>query len=469
MAHAARLFFKPSSEQTLHARITPSTEQFEAQQARWNDLADFLRARLKDDTGYPISTWLQGSYKFGTQIRPSQTGQEFDVDLGLYFEWRGEDDAGDYDPSGFKEFVQNALEDYAADDDNDARDVDEPKERCARVHFEPDFHIDVPCYHLDRDDDRRALATETQGWENSDPKAIYKWFRDLDEDAARTLIRRLVRYLKMWAAIKIDDDVDRPSSIMLTVLAGEEFENIDRTACDGDDELLEALITLIADRFEKSTEVANPVDQEEDLNRLSDEASATFAIKLREFEEIARRANAATNEETAAEIWTEAFEHFFPMPEDMEENEGETSATKQAEKQGTALATYAFDPRISVRAVSKDNPNYKKEGINSLPLVCKNCRIFFKLENASELPVGASIRWTVRNKGRDAWRINDIGHLSGDGYTAEENSAYNGKHSMDVTIYQFGRVIGRRRVEIDVRGNAMPARQLPRKRGFVRK
>ncbi|MDZ4307116.1 CBASS cGAMP synthase [Allopontixanthobacter sp.] len=469
MAHAARLFFKQNSEQTLHARITPSSEQFESQQARWNDLADFLRARLKEDTGYPISTWLQGSYKFATQIRPSKTGREFDIDLGLYFEWPGEDDADEYGPCGFKEFVQNALEDYAADADNDARNVDDPKERCGRVNFEPDFHIDVPCYHLDRDDDRRALATETKGWETSDPKAMYKWFRDLNEDAVRALIRRLVRYLKMWAALKIEDDQGRPSSIMLTVLAGEGFGKIDRNACDGDDELLEALITLIADRFDGSKEVANPVDQDEDLNRLSDEANEGFAKKLREFEEIARRANAATNEETAAEIWTEAFEHFFPMPEDMEEGEDEASAANQTEGQSTALATYAFDPRISVRAVSKGNPNYTREGINSLPLICKNCRIYFKLENAPDLPVGASVRWTVRNKGRDAWRINDIGHLSGDGDTAEENSAYNGKHSMDVTVYQFGRIIGRRRVEIEVRGNAMPARQLPRRRGFLRR
>ena len=188
---------------------------------------------------------------------------------------------------------------------------------------------------------------------------------------------------------------------------------------------------------------------------------------MREFKEIARRANAATNEETAAEIWTEAFEHFFPMPEDMEEDERETSTAKRSADQSTALAIYAFDPQISVRAVAKDNPNYTKKGVNSLPLICKNCRIYFKLENASELPVGSSVRWTVRNKGRDAWRINDIGHLSGDGHSAEEHSAYNGKHSMDVTVYQFGRIIGRRRVEIDVRGNAMPARQLPRKRPFV--
>lgn len=33
-----------------------------------------------------MSTWLQGFYKSGTQIRPWESGAEFDIDLGLYFE-----------------------------------------------------------------------------------------------------------------------------------------------------------------------------------------------------------------------------------------------------------------------------------------------------------------------------------------------------------------------------------------------
>src|SRR3569623_117743 len=102
MSRAARLF-NSKSDQSLYARITPSADQFATQQARWNDLADFLKSRLKDDAGYPTSTWLQGSYKFDTQIRPWESGAEFDIDLGLYFEWAGDDESGDYEPDGFKE------------------------------------------------------------------------------------------------------------------------------------------------------------------------------------------------------------------------------------------------------------------------------------------------------------------------------------------------------------------------------
>lgn len=255
MSTAARLFHS-KSDQTLYDRITPSTDQFATQQARWNDLADFLKSRMKDDTGYPISTWLQGSYKFDTQIRPLTTGAQFDIDLGLYFEWAGSDDDGDYDPEGFKELIQNALLDYADDEDNDASRVEEPKERCCRIAFNPDFHIDVPCYHLDRTKDRRALATESKGWEASDPKAIYVWFKDLHDDKTiRAQLRRLVCYFKMWAALKIEDEASRPSSITLTVLVAEALSEIDLSETSDDDDVLEGIITIIADRLDDDTEV----------------------------------------------------------------------------------------------------------------------------------------------------------------------------------------------------------------------
>lgn len=468
MSRAARLFHS-KSDQTLYSRITPSSDQFATQQARWNDLADFLKSRLKDDTGYAMSTWLQGSYKFDTQIRPWESGAEFDIDLGLYFEWSGDDDDGEYEPEGFKELVQNALLDYADDSENDASGVADPKERCCRIAFKPDFHIDVPCYHLDRGADRRALATETSGWEDSDPKAIYTWFKDLHEDAAdRAQLRRLVCYFKMWAALKIVDEAARPSSIMLTVLVAEAFGELDRSDLTDDDDVLEKTITVVADRLDANTEVPNPANTGEDLNRLTADASKDLVARLREFEDTARRANTATSEESAAEIWTEAFEHFFPMPEDVDgEDGGERSEATVAKS--TALVAYTFDPRIYIRAVSRDNDSYVRDGVNSIATIVKNCSIHFELINADELPAGASVRWTVRNRGHDAWSKNDIGHFAGAELTADEHSAYNGNHAMDVTVYQWGRIIGRRRVEINVRGGVVPPRNKPMKRIFRRR
>ncbi|WP_265502738.1 CBASS cGAMP synthase [Paracoccus beibuensis] len=468
MADASALFHTPGSGETLYARITPSPAQFAAQKARWNDLRDFLKTRLKEDSGYPISTWLQGSYKFDTQIRPWTAGAEFDIDLGVYFEWRGRDDDGNHEPDGFKKIIQGALEDYSEDGSNDSSGVEKSKERCSRISFRPDFHIDIPSYHLDRAADRRALATETLGWEQSDPKAIYKWFRDRHEDPVdRAQLRRQICYIKMWAALNITEESNRPSSIMLTVLVAEEFGTIDRTPGDGDDRVLEALITSLLARLRIDSTIPNPIDKKEDLSRLSGPAKAGLLSALDEFQQIAERANQAPDIGTSAEIWSEAFLHFFPMPEDVDnEFKDVCEAHKRADEINTALVAYQFDPKIFVRAVSKDNSSYVREGLNHLPQIAKNCSISFTLQNSNELPPGASVRWTVRNRGDEAWTKNDVGHVSYSDHRNQESSAYNGKHAMDVAVYHMGRVIGRRRIYIDVRGGAMPPRQLPPKKNF---
>lgn len=246
MSQSAKLFYQAGSEsETLHRRITPTADQFTAQADRWNDLAQFLIKRLTENTGYSIRTWLQGSYKFRTQIRPWVIGAEFDIDLGIYFEWEGKPEDGAHTPEELKALVQNALVDYNDDEDNEATGVADPKERCCRITFALDFHIDVPCYHLDSERDARTLATETRGWEVSDPKQIYEWFNNCQADVPRKKLRRLIRYLKMWAALRIEE-AERPSSILLTVLATEAFNSLDLNAIVDDDDILEKAATLIA-------------------------------------------------------------------------------------------------------------------------------------------------------------------------------------------------------------------------------
>ena len=105
-----------SEKQTLHRRIVPSENQFEEQQERWSVLADYMITDLRDRSGCAIRSWLQGSYKFGTQVRPARLGGEYDIDLGVYFEWAGAAEAGYYEPHELKEMVQVSLRNYRADD-----------------------------------------------------------------------------------------------------------------------------------------------------------------------------------------------------------------------------------------------------------------------------------------------------------------------------------------------------------------
>lgn len=457
MSLAANLFHSTDvAVETLHRRITPTDRQFEDQKIRWNDLREFLKVELKAKTGYPIATWLQGSYKFDTQIRPWSATAEFDIDLGVYFQWSGNPEDGDYEPEELKLFVQEALEAYKADADNDATSVTEPKERCCRIRFAPDFHIDTPCYHLDRDQDARGLATETKGWEVSDPKAIYEWFKGCQTDASlRSKLRRTVRYLKMWSSLKIAA-ADRPSSILLTVLAAEAYDAIDLDRYVDDDDILEEVSGIIAKRLGDAHVVGNPVNLTENLNRLTVAQTSSLVAELNSLQSIGARARTAGRHAAAAEMWAQAFDQFFPMPEDNGEEE-------QVLTKGMALAVYGFEPQVEVTAVPCSNRNFKWSGVNQIRALPKECDVSFRLANAYALPAGATIKWTVRNKGDEAADKNDLGQVAGNGDIAERHTEYNGDHSMDVSIFLGPQLIGRRRIAVTVSGPAAPPRN-PRRR-----
>ena len=454
MGIAANLFSIDDSENCLAYRVKPTKEQREEQQERWNDLRDVLIAELAGYSGYSISSWLQGSYKFGTQIRPAKSGEEFDIDLGIYFEWLGEPEDGNFSPVELKDFVQNMLVEYAADEANDSVGVSDPKTRCNRIHFSGDFHIDVPTYHLDGPRDLRALATQENKWENSDPKKIYVWWTTSLGDARRSRARRLVRYLKMWVVLNFANS-DRPSSILLTVLSCEAFLTLDESQLSGDDEYLRALVEAILQRLKDSTKVLNPVDESEDINRLSAEATQNLINELDTLISTSDRALAAMTEADSADVWTEAFHHFFPIPEEESIVEGTSN---------NALAPLVFDPQVSV--VAKFGKRQIR-GVNRIGPIPRGCDLIFEIMNRHELPVGAEVIWIARNSGAEAEAQNDLGHRRQNGTSAQDRSAYKGEHHMDVTVRLNGRSIGRRRVMVQVNGLGLPYRN-PAKKSWVK-
>ncbi len=459
MGNAATLFFNANDreKQTLLRRCSPSDEQFDEQKDRWNALADHLLSDLKDRSGHTIRTWLQGSYKFGTQIRPIGSDEEFDIDLGVYFLWTGKPADGTHSPQTLKGFVQESLSSYKEIEDEDVEEVTKPKTRCSRIRYKNSFHIDVPSYHLDQTRDARTLTT-TDGWESSDPKSIYLWFRDQFDGPTRDKVRRHVRYLKTWAALKFKVDDGRPSSIMLTVLAAEASIVIGAKKIGADDDALRDIVAEIVKRFDKSQKVPNPVDKNEDLNRLTVAQKATFVTRLKEMQDVADRAIAGETDFEAADIWQEAFEHMFPLPE----------ASEVLAKDARNLPVAVISPEIKITAVSRTNKVAPAiTGYNRIGPIPKNCTITFEVTNAAHMPAGSQIFWIVRNEGREAELTNDLGHIGQTGSIVTERSAYKGTHSMDCIVKIGRRTVTWRRVPVAVSGLEMPSRNPPRKIRFA--
>lgn len=245
---------------------------------------------------------------------------------------------------------------------------------------------------------------------------------------------------------------------MLTVLAAEAFGSIDLDAVVDDDDILERAATLIADRLEDDPTVPNPVNSYEDVNRLEVGAALKLVTKLRDLASIGERARVAVDISAAAEIWSEAFDQFFPMPEDTKEG-------TQALAKSQAIAIYAYTPDVGVTATPRHNRFVSPiQGLNEIGPVPKDCDINFSIARPDLLPSACTLKWTVRNHGREAAMENDMGHVARKGTSVERHTAYNGDHAMDLTVFLGGRPVGRRRILVKVRGHAIPPRNPPRRR-----
>jgi Adenylyl/Guanylyl and SMODS C-terminal sensor domain len=462
MAKAAHLF-SGNAPDSLINRITPTGDQREFLQQQWNSMRDYVCPKLQEESGYAISTWLQGSYKYGTLIRPVHLHEEYDVDVGIYFRWEKRDGQAFPAPEQLRTWVQTELLGYA-DECNDIESVEDPaKERCSRAIFKKQFHIDTPVYHLDPSTDTRQLATLNNAWEKSDPKPIYKWFKDAASGDARDQLRRLIRYLKGWAAVAFTEMTEsRPSSILLTVVVTEAYQDawLDRLiGLDDDEDALVDVIGRIHKRLFSSREVPNPVDKGEDLNRMSVDAWDGFLSSLQFLEDAAARAVDAADEAAAALIWSEPFSFLMPLPD--------VGAVEIQEETSGRAVMQIPDIRITVYVGGSKVAHASYE--NEVPNVGKDCWLEFRITNPHIIPQYATVEWTVRNAGQDSDNIGDLGHrqMGIRMLSVIEHTSYIGKHFMDCIVRLNGQVYAVRRVPVHVK-NILRAERNPPKPAYTK-
>jgi Adenylyl/Guanylyl and SMODS C-terminal sensor domain len=442
MGAAASLLSSPTQgADSVFQRITPSSEQVDYLQDKWHELRDFISPPLGTLFALPTSTWIQGSYKYQTLLRPF-ADEEFDLDMGFYFGWSGGDP---YRPVRLKDAVQSQLTLLVSRIPEAKSVFVPPKKRCCRVHYEKQFHIDVPVYHLNQTSDSRRLACQNDVWETSDPKTLYQWFRARIVNTDRQQVRRLICYLKAWARLRLSGDA-RPSSILLTVLVVESaYLSTFRTDMD-DDEALAEVLAIIKNRLDASSVVENPVNRAENLNRLSPDGLRSFLSQLESARVFARAAVTAPNLLIAAQHLEWLFSYMVPFPDTVDDR-----VLREASRR---LAT--VEPDVQIRVTSNDHLVGVER--NQVPNARKRCTLTFQVVNSTAFPPGSLYTWTVRNRGSEAEGVNQLGHIqSGLNRTSvRESTLYNGRQSMDLTIRDpNGRLVGFRRIPVNISGDAL--------------
>lgn len=199
----------------------------------------------------------QGSYAMDTINKHPK--KEYDIDVAIIFE---KDDLPS-EPADAKKRIEEAM----IVGGGNFKTPPEAKTNAVRVSYAEGHHIDLAIYRKNKDF-LGNLIVEHAGaeWTIRDPMDITNWFvnavqakspqKKYGAKVGDMQLRRIVRWLKMFAKSRTSWDGNMPGGLVISVLAVECYIS----NSDHDDISLYESMKSIRNRLEGNTEVKNPVD-----------------------------------------------------------------------------------------------------------------------------------------------------------------------------------------------------------------
>jgi hypothetical protein len=270
--------------------------QYKDAETHYLSVAEWLRAPGSPIMSLVPDIYPQGSLRIGTTVRPWQR-EEYDLDLVLWLALYQS-----VNPIEVLNMVERRLLDHGT-----YAPMVERKNRCIRLNFAKQFHLDILPARPDlRFNGTHVLVPDcaAKDWKESNPKGYAAWFEGrgalrlleanraaieplpLPEGAAdKNTLQLAVQLLKRWRDIRFANTQElAPISIVLTTLAGLNYV--------GELHPVQALFAIVQ-RINRSIPafgrlvVCNPANPHEDLSERWDgnpEAYSAFVSTMRELE-----------------------------------------------------------------------------------------------------------------------------------------------------------------------------------------
>jgi len=275
----------------LLARIAHELEldssRRERMEAAYNKVLEVLKRDEIFFKDLDLELYPQGSVRINTTVKPINGG-DFDLDTVLHIY----DLYSKFDPNK----IYNALV-RVIENDSYYSTICEKKDRCIRLNFKNDFHIDIlpGCMVVESDRNRIAIPEKKlKSWSSGNPKGFSEWFLTIaraqeefllksfsesfikasveaepllnKEIYLKTPLQRAVQLVKRYRDIYFKDKDYKVSSIVFTTLMGLNYAN-EETIYDTIDSALYKIKTSYSKALEEGHrfKILNPVDKDEDF------------------------------------------------------------------------------------------------------------------------------------------------------------------------------------------------------------
>lgn len=268
----------------LLARIAESIQLDDTRKQRMESAYQAIQELLDEDEGFfkhvQFEIYPQGSIRIGTTVKPTAKN-EFDLDIVVHIivDWKR------YNPQQIYNELKRVLMGNGT-----YKEKVELKNRCIRLDYAGDFHMDIlpGCQESEYDSDKLVIPDRELGnWASSNPRGYADWFtekadrvrmsllekafsaQDLpaDDFAKKKPLQRAVQLIKMYRDQYFQNNQDMAtSSVILTTIAGQFYDGED-SIYDTIDNVIKRIKNELANKvgYYERLVIRNPVNDEEDF------------------------------------------------------------------------------------------------------------------------------------------------------------------------------------------------------------
>ena len=428
-------------------------------QTRLNQLdsrVDTLESYLREHEQFRdliVQTIPQGSWAHQTIIRP-QNGREFDADFLLELT-----NQQDWAPRDYLSTLRRAFRDSEI-----YQDIVVRKNRCVRITYAGDCHIDIAPFV-------RNVSIPSSGWivnwaddkfEPTSPEAFTAWFDECNQAAGGHLqkVCRLVKYLR-----DIKSTFVVKSIILTTLLANQVERSRGNEAAFSDvPTALRTLVTHLSDYLSQFPSAPPSVPDPSTPggtfdHRWPNDLSLyrNFRARIQSYAEKITYAYDATDSSTSLRAWQDVFGVEFKV-----ESLKEARLTVQSARPRDDGEMFIDDPefgisvpdslphRVGIQCRVLPKVGFRDGDLTKLGHVSPDRQLEFNVRYCSA-PKPFQVYWKIKNTGPVAIGAGcprgDI-HYSD---TRVEPTAYRGQHWVECYIVQNGQCVARQRYTVRIR------------------